>query len=108
MKKTLFLVSLATAKRGSELQALSRRVSYQGEDIILYSLPEFVAKTECVSNILPREFKLQSLSAVVGSEDEERLLCPVGAVKYVLERTGFSKQDQEAVCLTFKFFQTSL
>ena len=32
-KKTLFLVALATAKRVGELQALSRQVSFRGEDM---------------------------------------------------------------------------
>ena len=32
-KKTLFLVALATAKRVGELHALSRQVSFRGDDI---------------------------------------------------------------------------
>ena len=34
-KKTLFLLSLATARRVVELQAISRSVSYRGNDIFL-------------------------------------------------------------------------
>lgn len=86
-KKSLFLVSLATAKRVSELQALSRRVASQGEDLLLSYLPEFLAKTERAYNLLPREFRLKSLAPLVGSDDEERLLCPVRALNYILERT---------------------
>ena len=44
MMKTLFLLSLVTVKRVSELQALSCRVVFQGPDISLTYLPEFVAK----------------------------------------------------------------
>ena len=43
-KKVLFLVSLATAKRVGELQAVSKKVSFSGGDIRLSYLPEFVAK----------------------------------------------------------------
>ncbi|MPC69554.1 hypothetical protein E2C01_063782 [Portunus trituberculatus] len=77
IKKTLFLVSLATAKRVSKLQALSRRVASQGEDLILSYLPEFLAKTERAFNRLSREFRLKSLTPLVGPDDQERLLCPV-------------------------------
>ena len=35
-KKALFLLAMATAKRVSELQALSFSVSFQGEDLVLY------------------------------------------------------------------------
>ena len=45
-KKTLFLLSLATARRIGELQALSSRVAWVGGDISVEYLPEFVAKTE--------------------------------------------------------------
>ena len=53
-KKALFLLAMATAKRVSELQALSFSVSFQGEDLVLYYDPFFRAKTESVINPLPR------------------------------------------------------
>lgn len=87
IKKTLFLVSLATAKRVGELQALSAKTTRQRDDIIVSYLPEFIAKTESASNPLPREFRIKSLTVVVGREDEERLLCPVRAINFLKERT---------------------
>ena len=86
-KKTLFLVSLATAKRVGELQALSPTVFQQGEDLLVSYLPEFVAKTESASNPLPREFGIKSLAAIVGRSDEKRLLCPVRSLNALQERT---------------------
>ena len=86
--KTLFLVVLATAKRVGEIQAFSAHVAVQGEDLLLSYLPEFAAKTESAVNPIAREFCLRSLSAVVGSDDEERLLCPVGALKWYQHRTS--------------------
>ena len=55
-KKTLFLVFLAMAKTVGELQALSKVVSSQGDDLILSYLPRFVAKTDRADAPLPRSF----------------------------------------------------
>ena len=44
-KKVFFLLALATAKRVGELQALSRIVSFVGDDACLSFVPEFVAKS---------------------------------------------------------------
>ena len=41
--KTLFLVSLVTAKRVGELQALSKRLAATGDDLMASFLPRFVA-----------------------------------------------------------------
>ena len=60
-KKALFLLAMATAKRVSELQALSFSVSFQGEDSVLYYDPFFRAKTESVINPLPRSVVVPSL-----------------------------------------------
>ena len=55
--------------------------------MVLTYLLEFVAKTDSPTNPLPREFVISSLSAAVGSDDEERLLCPVRALRWYLQRT---------------------
>ena len=86
--KVLFLLSLATAKRVSELHALSRRVAFQGKDLSLSYLPEFVAKTECERNPLPQFFIVKSLEDFVGDLLEDRLLCPARAVRIYLECTA--------------------
>ena len=63
-KKALFLLAMATAKRVSELQALS----FQGEDLVLYYDPFFRAKTESAAN--PGDLP-------------ERVQCPVRAIKFL-------------------------
>ena len=73
---------MATAKRVSELQALSFSVSFQGEDLVLYYDPFFRAKTESVINPLPRSVVVPSLSDFAGNLPE-RLHCPVRAIKYL-------------------------
>ena len=86
-KKVLFLVSLATAKRVGELQALSRHVAYVQDDMSLSYMAGFVAKTESASNPIPRHFILKSLKDFVGNLEEESLLCPVRALSIYLDRT---------------------
>ena len=84
--KTVFLLSLATAKRVSEIQALSSSVGWQRVDAVLSYVPSFRAKTESSSNPLPRHVVVKDLSSLVGMEPE-RFLCPVRALRYYLERT---------------------
>ena len=43
MKKTLFLVALATAKRVGELQAHSCQVAFRGPDMFVSYLPYYVS-----------------------------------------------------------------
>ena len=81
-KKALFLLAMATAKRVSELQALSFSVSFQGEDLVLYYDPFFRAKTESVANPLSRSIIVPSLSDFAG-DLPERVHCPVRAIKYL-------------------------
>ena len=79
-QKVLFLVSLATARRVGELQAVSRDVSFSGSDIYLSYLLEFRAKTEPSVNPLPRSLCVRSLTDFVDDLPEELLLCPVRAL----------------------------
>ena len=77
-KKALFLLAMATAKRVSELQALS----FQGEDLVLYYDLFFRAKTESAANPLPRSVIVPSLSDFAGNLPE-RVQCPVRAIKFL-------------------------
>ena len=86
--KVLFLVSLATARRVGELQAVSSAVSFSGGDIFLSYLSEFRAKSESASNPLPRSFRVCSLRDFIGDLPDELLLCPVRALRIYLYRTS--------------------
>ena len=86
--KTLFLVALATSKRVSELQAVSVKVARIANDLSLSYVPSFVAKTESIDNPIPRSFLLKNLKDFVGDMEEEKLLCPVRALKYYLAATN--------------------
>ena len=64
-----------------ELQALSSKVPSLGEDLVLSYLQSFIAKTESISNPIPRPFPLKSLKDFAGDLPEDLLLCPVRALK---------------------------
>ena len=87
-RKTLFLLSLATARRVGELQALSCRVSFSSSSSGLSYVPEFVAKTESAIRPLPRSFEVKSLGDFVAGLPEDLLLCPVRSLSVYLDRTS--------------------
>ena len=87
-KKTLFLVSLATAKRVSEIQALSKTVAAIGNDLMVSYLPHFIAKTERADAPVPRSFRVRWLREFAGDLKEGSLLCPVQALNIYLRRTS--------------------
>ena len=55
-RKVLFLISLAGTKQVRELQTVSFRVAFQGDDLSLSYLPEFLLKTESERNPIPQSF----------------------------------------------------
>ncbi|MPC74691.1 hypothetical protein E2C01_069063 [Portunus trituberculatus] len=87
-RKSLFLLALAIAWRVGEIQALSHKTSWQGQDLLVSYLPEFIAKVDTDAHSTPREFRIKSLATTMGSEDVERLLCPVQAFRHYLHRTA--------------------
>ncbi|MPC69033.1 hypothetical protein E2C01_063246 [Portunus trituberculatus] len=58
--------------------------------MMLFCLPDFVAKTEAQSDPLPWEFVVTSLSEAVCSNDNKRLLCPICALRWYFHRTSLS------------------
>ncbi|XP_066984696.1 uncharacterized protein [Macrobrachium rosenbergii] len=99
--KTLFLISLATAKRVSEVHAFSKTVGFrQGKAICSLQLG-FLAKNEIPSRPWPKTFEIPNLSDITGTEIE-RLLCPVRALKSYLERTKEIRGKSEALWCSVK------
>ena len=103
-RKTLFLLSLATARRVGELQA----VSSSGGDLFLSNLPEFHAKSESSSNPLPRSFRVRSLWDFVGSLPDELSLCPVRALQIYLHRTSALSPRPRSLFVSPRFPSRSL
>lgn len=89
--KTAFLLTLASAKRRSEIHALSveeghLRFNTSDGSVSLLCQPGFLAKTQLPS-VAPTPFSIPSLSRSCGRDDADRLLCPVRALKFYLART---------------------
>ena len=80
-QKTAFLLALATAKRVSELQAISGVLGRKSHSLVLHYRQDFLAKTESYANPIPRSFEVPSLKELVGHHEEDRFLCPVRAVR---------------------------
>ena len=57
-------------------------MSHRGDDLVLHYDPFFLAKTESVSNPLPRSVIVQSLADFV-VDLPKRVLCPVRAISYL-------------------------
>lgn len=91
-KKTLFLLALATGRRRSELHALSHAPEclnfWRGHSgVTLLTMPGFMAKNQPADMPSPK-IEVPALSTKVGRDDEERLLCPIRALRYYLEAAG--------------------
>ena len=87
--KTVFLLALATARRVSGLHGLSAEVRHsQGWTSVTFSfVPDFLAKTQRPGQDFIDEFTIPALLEFVGEQEEDRLLCPVRAVREYLRRT---------------------
>ena len=88
--KTVFLLTLASAKRRSEIHALSMeeghlRFNTTNGSVSLLCQTGFLAKNQLPS-VAPKPFSIPSLSQTCGRNDEDRLLCPVRALKFYLNR----------------------
>jgi integrase len=104
--KTVFLVSLATAKRCGEIHALRRdtiKWSENRDTVYLYPDPSFISKT-ALANKGPRSFSpisLDSLSKTLGQDmDEDRSLCPVRAIRFYLKRTDAFRKEQKKLFIS--------
>ena len=105
--KTVFLLALATGARRSELHALrSDRVHTQEStgDLLIYTDVNFLAKTEVVDRggDVCQPVVVRSLTRFVGHLDEERVLCPVRAVRHYLRRTSEFRGDRKRLFVAFK------
>ena len=104
--KTVFLLTLASAKQRSEIYALSVETDHLGFDssdgsVTLLCQPGFLAKNQLPS-LASKPFKVQSLSKTCGQEDEDRLLCQVRALKFYLNRVKSIRGSQKRLFIPLK------
>ena len=89
-RKVLFLITLATARRVSEVHALSglsQDVAFHADGAVqLEFLPEFLAKNQAPCDDSP-SIRIPSLEEVVCPDDPDRVNCPVRALKTYRNRT---------------------
>ena len=87
--KTVFLLALATARRVSGLHGLSAAVRHsKGWTSLTFSFaPDFLAKTQRPGQASLDDFSVPALLEFVGEQEDDRLLCPVRAVREYLRRT---------------------
>ena len=77
----MFLVAMAAATRGGELQALSLSVSHRGDDLVLHYNPFFLDKQNRCRN--PSQINHSLVSTRLVGDLLERVLCPVRTVRYL-------------------------
>jgi len=92
---TAFLLTLATAKRNSEVHAFSADVAFsQGHsDATLSFLPAFIAKTtrlDRLDNTLD-PITVPALASSISDDLPDRTLCPVRSLRYYLDLTSGNK-----------------
>ena len=93
-KKVLFLVAAASARRRSCLQALTvkpNHIRFENHGVRLVPDPEFLAKNQTL-DFLPGDIFLPEMKTC-SSVWEDRLWCPVRAIKWYLKRTEALRQS---------------
>ena len=87
--KTVFLVTLASAARRSEIHAVSRKFVHAPDwsFVKLSLLSDFLPKNQSNSSGESREFTISAIASFVGRDMKEDLvLCPVRAIRYYSRR----------------------
>lgn len=86
--KTLFLVAAASARRRSDLHALTIKpgfLRFEPEGVRLLPDPAFLLKNQTMS-FSPEEIYLPAIGSVSSIQEDERW-CPVRALRYYIKRT---------------------
>ena len=104
--KTVFLLVFASAKRRSEIHALSiedgcLRFNDLDGSVTLLSQAGFLSKTQLPS-VASEPFTIPSLSANCGRDDEERLLCPVRSLKFYLNLVKLLRGSRKRLFIPIK------
>ena len=104
--KTAFLLAFATARRRSELHALSveegcLRFNKTDGSVSLLCQPGFLAKNQ-LPHVLPEPINVPSLANSCGNDDTDRVLCPVRSLKYYLKRVKPLRGSRKRLFLPIK------
>ena len=104
--KTVFLLVFASAKRRSEIHALSvedghLRFNDSDGSVSLLCQAGFLAKNQLPS-VASAPFSIPSLSQSCGRDDDDRLLCPVRALKFYLSKVKALRGSRKRLFLSIK------
>ena len=104
--KAVFLLTFAAARRRSEIHALSIeegcfRYDCNSDSITLLTQPGFLAKNQLPES-LPEPIVIPGLSQFCGSDTDDRLLCPVRAVRAYLSRVKAKRLGRKRLFLPLK------
>ena len=106
--KTVFLLTLGSGKRRSEIHALlHKNIRHQSDwsKVSLYPSPSFLSKNQLAKEG-PDSVAPVVIPALAPSLDKslkgDRSLCPVRALHYYLDRTADLRQNKELVFVSFK------
>ncbi len=98
--KTVMLVALASGRRCSEIQAISASASvFVNDGVNLFFRPDFVPKNE-TSSFKHTPLFLPKIG-MHSSVREDRLWCPVRALRKYLQRTSNLRGDNDQLFLTY-------
>ena len=102
--KTTFLVSLASGRRCSKVHALSglpSDVAFKPDgSMSLRFLPDFLAKDQLPGSPSP-VINIKSLTSILAPDDEDRLFCPVRALRAYRKRTESFRSKQRRLLLAW-------
>ena len=103
--KTAFLTMLASGRRGSEVHSFSGSssdIAFERDGAVsLRFLPEFLAKNQ-VPGVPSPIVRLPALTSILGGDDEDRLLCPVRALRFYLQRVRpFRRATQRRLFISY-------
>jgi hypothetical protein len=102
--KTLFLITLASGKRRSEVHALDvNKVQWKENfsKMCLGVIPSFLSKTQLASSP-PLAFEIPALSKSVGQDLDDNKLCPVRAMRIYLDRTRTLREGKKLLFISYK------
>ena len=104
--KAVFLLTFAAARRRSEIHALSIeegcfRYDRNSDSITLLTQPGFLAKNQLPES-LPEPIVIPGLSQFCGSDTDDRLLCPVRALRAYLSRVKAKRLGRKRLFLPLK------
>jgi integrase len=106
--KTAFLLAFASGRRRGELHALqTTRLTHSQHwnSVTIHTSPDFVAKTHVprrgTQSMAP--LSIPALKGILGPDmEEEKLLCPVRALRFYLDRTQSFRGTRTRLFLAYK------